>query len=450
MTPVAGLTEELAGRLTELAGTGIPPGAIRAGRRSLLNVLGTAVAGSRHEAVGILLDVSCRHGGAARAIVPGRPQRTDPLSAATATGLAAHVDDFDDTDLETVIHPAAATMAAALPLGELRGADGPRLLRAVTLGCEAQIRVGRAISPWHYEEGWHITGTCGVLGAAVAAGVVVGLDAAGLCSALAIAASQPVGHREVLGSYVKSFHPGRAAANGVLAALLAERGFTGPTDALEGEHGYLRALASHHEPDRVLDGLGTRWLVEDNAFKPYPCGIVAHPGIDAAVALSARVDAGRVETIELRCHPLVAELMGEPDPQHGLRARFSALHGVAAGLADGTAGLAQYDDARVRAEDLVRLRGVARLVVDDDCARDAATLRVRTTDGEELTEHVAHARGSLARPFTDEELQDKVRGLVEPVLPGGADGIVAAVAGLDAAEDLSALSGALVPVGLEA
>lgn len=450
MSGVAGLTAELAGRLAEIAAADLPPGAARAGRRSLLNVLGTAVAGSRHRAVGILLDVAGRHGGAATAVVPGRARRTDPLSAAVATGLAAHVDDFDDTDLETVIHPAAATMAAALPLGDLRGADGPRLLRAVTLGCEAQVRVGRALSPWHYDEGWHITGTCGVLGGAVAAGVILGLDGSGLREALAIAASQPVGHREVLGSFVKAFHPGRAAANGVLAALLAERGFTGPADALEGERGYLRALARHHEPARVLDGLGTRWLVEDNAFKPYPCGIVAHPGIDAAMAMSERTDASRITAIELRCHPLVAELMGEPDPQHGLRARFSALHGVAAGLADGTVGLAQYEDERVRGEDLVRLRGIARLVVDDGCARDAATLWVRTADGEELTEHVEHARGSLARPFTDDELHAKVRGLVEPVLPGGAEAIVAAVAELDAAEDLSALCGALVPVGVEA
>jgi 2-methylcitrate dehydratase PrpD len=154
----------------------------------------------------------------------------------------------------------------------------------------------------------------------------------------------------------------------------------------------------------VFDGLGERWLVEDNAFKPYRCGIVAYPGIDAAVAMSARVGVERIAAAELRCHPLVAELMGEPDPADGLRARFSAPHGVAAGLADDAVGLRQYEDGRVRGDDLVRLRARMRLVVDEGCARDAATLMVRTVDGEELTEHVAHVRGGLARPLSDADL----------------------------------------------
>lgn len=444
------LTDELAVRLADLAAGELPSAAIRAGGRSLLNVLGTAVAGSRHESVDIVLALAREHGGVGVSIIPGRAETADPVLAAEAAGLAAHVDDFDDTDLETVIHPASATMATALSLGVPRAISGARLLAAVTLGCEAQIRIGRAMSPEHYDEGWHITGTCGVLGCAVAAAVVLGLDAGRLREALAIAADQPVGHREALGTYVKPFHPGKAAANGVLAGLLAEQGVIGPAEALEGPGAYFDAMSPRSDPARVLDGLGERWLVQDNAFKPYPCGIVAHPGIDAAVSLAPRVDAGRIAEVELHCHPLVAELMGAMDPQHGLQARFSAIHGVAAGLADGSVGLPQYEDARVRSEDLIRLRGIGRLVVSEDCARDAATVRVRTESGEVLSEHVAHARGSLARPLTDEELHEKVRGLVEPVLPGATERLVKAVDALPEAQDLAALTDTLTPAEVRA
>lgn len=444
------LTEELAARLAALADGELPTTALRAGRRSLLNVLGTAVAGSRHESVDIVLALAHAHGGAPASIIPGRTERADPVLSAEAVGLAAHVDDFDDTDLETVVHPASSTMAAALSLGVARGISGARLLAALTLGCEAQIRVARAMSPEHYDEGWHITGTAGVLGCAVAAAAVAGLDAERLREALAIAADQPVGHREVLGTHVKPFHPGRAAANGVLAALLAEQGVTGPAEALDGPGAYFDAMSPRSDPSSVLDGLGERWLVEDNAFKPYPCGIVAHPGIDAAVALAPRVDADEIVEVELHCHPLVAELMGEMDPQHGLRARFSAIHGVAAGLADGSVGLPQYEDARVRSEDLIRLRGVGRLVVEGDCARDAATVRVRTGDGRVLEEHVAHARGSIARPFSDADLRAKVRGLVEPILPGATDGLLAAVDALEQAPDLAQLCDVLTPAEVRA
>jgi 2-methylcitrate dehydratase PrpD len=297
------------------------------------------------------------------------------------------------------------------------------------------------MSPEHYDDGWHITGTCAPLGAAVAAGLVLGLDADRLNHALGVAASQTLGQREGFGSMVKPFHPGKGAANGVLAALLAERGFTAPVNALENPRGYFAVLSPNgHRPETVLDGLGSRWELAANAFKPYPCGVVTHPVIDAAVALSPLVDdPGDIEEVVATVHPLVPELTGTMEPDSGLRARFSTAHGLAVGLLDGRVGLAQYRDERVGAPDVTSLRRKVRYEVDPATPRDAATVTLRFADGTTRTEGVPHARGSLERPLTDDELYDKVRGLVEPVLPGRTDALVTAVGGLDAASSLDEL-----------
>jgi 2-methylcitrate dehydratase PrpD len=430
----------LAEALVELSRCSLRPDVEEMARRSLLNVLGTSIAASAHPFVNATVRVAQRHGGTAVVAPPGRRERLDPLWTALVTGLSAHLDDFDDTHLETVIHPGAATLGAALGQGVAREVDGDTFLAAFALGCEAQLRIGLAMSPWHYDEGWHITGTCGVLGAAVAAGICAALEPGDLRMALGIAASETLGIREAFGTALKPFHPGKAASNGSLAVLLAEQGFTGSTRVLEAPRGYFRALSRHHEPERVVEGLGERWELLRNTFKAYPCGIVSHPAIDAAVNLAGRIhDTGAIAAVEIGCHPLVPDLTGNLGPADGLEARFSTIHGVAAGLLDGRVGLAQYDDGRVRAEDTRRLRAVTRLVVREGMARDAAVVTVELADGRSVVEEVEHARGSLANPLSRDELVTKVESLVEPVLPGGTEPLVEAVEGLPGAPRLDDL-----------
>ncbi len=377
--------------------------------------------------------------------VPGRGERLDVFGAALAIGIAAHLDDFDDTHLATVIHPGAATLATVLPLGATLGASGERVLRAFAVGCEAQLRLGNAISPEHYDAGWHITGTCGVVGAAVAAAVLRELDATGLETAVALAATQTLGQREAFGSMTKPFHPGQAAANGLLAALLAERGFPGVPQIFERPGGFFAALTTQAHPEQLLDGLGERWELEKNTFKPYPCGIVSHPLIDAAVAAAVRIpNPQRVQRITAHCHPLVVDLMGRIQPADGLQARFSAAHTIAAALADGELTLRQFRDERVTADDLRRLRAAVRFETDPEIRRDEARLTVHLDNGTEITEYVEHARGSLARPLTDAELTAKARNLIEDVLPGRTDRIIAATA-LDTPDGLTPLINAITP-----
>lgn len=435
-------TSEFCTWLVDAAAAPLPADVARAARRSMFNVLGTAVGAARTPAVDALLAAAREQHVVGGVVVPGRTDLLDPYWGPLVIGTAAHLDDFDDTHLETVIHPGAAALAAVLALQPELGCDGARCLTAFALGCESQLRIGNAISPNHYDRGWHITGTCGVFGAAVAASVLLGLDESGMARALALVSTMVLGHREAFGSMTKPYHPGKAAVNGVLAARLAAAGLPAAPDPL-GEQGVLAVFADAIDSSRFLRA--GPWELEKNAFKPYPCGIVAHPSIDAATEASAQVgDPAAITAVTITCHPLVPELMGRRQPGDGLQARFSAYHAAAVGLLDGEVGLVQFGDERAPAPEVARLRDLITLLPNENCARDEATIVVERGAADPVSVHVPHARGSLARPLTDDELFDKVHRLVAPVLgDGAAKAIRDAVDGLATSADLAELTAAI-------
>lgn len=460
------VTEDFCAAMLRAARGQLPPPVERAARRSLLNVLGTAVSAAGSAAVGVLLAAADAAGGAGDATVPGLARTLDPYWAALATGTAAHLDDFDDTHLATVIHPGASALATVLSLTPETAPSGAAFLGAFAAGCEAQLRIGCAVSPAHYDHGWHITGTCGVFGAAVAAAALLGLDAAATARALSLAATMTAGHREAFGTMTKPLHAGKAAANGVLAARLAAAGLAGPADPL-GDGGVLGVLTASVDAGALGLGwpAGHRWELELNTIKTYPCGVVAHPAMDAAIIAHARLaglarDGGPapIAGVTLRCNPLVPELMGREQPGDGLESRFSARHGVAVGLLYGRAGLAEFSDAVATDPAVARLRALITLDVDPAVARDAAVLRVALgappgaadapSAGPVTEVAVEHTRGSAARPLTDEEVLAKVRALFGPVLgEAAADRARDAVDKLPGAEDTAALLAALRPSG---
>jgi 2-methylcitrate dehydratase PrpD len=433
--------------LYALAQRPLPPDVAREAKRSFINVVGTSVGASAHPGVEAILATAHELGVAELAPVPGRTERVDVHFSALATGFAGHLDDFDDTHLATVIHPAASVLAVLTALAPETKPSGAKALTAFALGCESQLRVGVSISPEHYDRGWHITGTCGVIGCAVTAGLLLGLDEAALAQAVSIAASMFVGQREAFGTMTKPYHPGKAASNGIAAARLAQQGLKVADDIFEASGGYSHSLSTKVDFDLMNGQFGERWELLFNTYKPYPCGIVAHPAIDAGLQLSAKIpDAAGIESITLRCHPLVPELMGNPQPKDGLQARFSAIHGVAAALCDKQVGLAQYDDARVVQDDVRAIRALTRLMPDASVNRDEVFIEARLKDGTIVKDHVEHARGSLARPLTHEELGAKVRLLIEPTLGANAAVAIAAfVANLEQAANLDALFALCVP-----
>jgi 2-methylcitrate dehydratase PrpD len=415
--------------------------AAAAASRTLLNVLGTATGASGHPGTVALTGPAAPPGAI---IVPGRREPMSILDAASAIGFAAHVEDFDDTDLATVLHPGAPVLGACLAAGQHVACSGREFLDAFAVGCEAEMRLARSISPSHYDLGWHITGTCGVVGAAIGAGLLLRLDRRRLRTAIGLATAQALGHREAFGTMLKAYHPGKAASNGLLSAWLARCDLTGPDDPLGGPGGFAAVLSETFDPGMLTAGLGEEWVLEDNSFKPYPCGIVCHPAIDAGIALHDKVRSARdIAQVTVQCHPLVLELTGNLDPEDGLEAKFSTVHGVAAGIQDGQVGLDQYTDGVVRSESLTALRSKIALVVDPALDRDQATVTLTTRDGTVVTERIVHARGSQQRPLTDGELLAKVMALVEPVLPGRTPRIASAVRGLAASGTLAALVGSL-------
>jgi 2-methylcitrate dehydratase PrpD len=442
--------------LLQAAGAPLPPGVSAAARQTLFNVIGTAASAVDSPAVTVLLAAAAGQRGDGAVQVPGLAGTLDPYWGALVTGTAAHLDDFDDTHLATVIHPGASALATVLALAPETAPTGARFLAAFAAGCEAQLRIGSAISPAHYDHGWHITGTCGVFGAAVAAAALLGLDVAAMGRALSLAATMTAGHREAFGSMTKPLHAGKAAANGILAARLAAAGLAGPADPLgpdgggaggAGGAGVLEVLAA--SVDRAVlgpDAWDGGWELELNTFKTYPCGVVAHPAMDAAISVSDRIDPADVTGITLLCNPLVPELMGLVQPADGLNSRFSARHGVAVGLRYGRAGLAEFSDAAATDPQVAGLRALITLEPDPGIARDAAELRIGLRAAAPVVARVEHTRGSAARPLTDEDLLAKVRALLAPVLgEHAADRVRAAVDGLPAAPDLSRLIAAIRP-----
>lgn len=428
------VVEEFATALIDRAEKGLSPQETHETRRTLMNVVGTSLGAIRSREADALVATGARLGGA-ELTVPGRTEMLDRYYVATLIGFAAHFDDFDDTHLETVIHPGAATLGAWYAQGNLQETTPHKALLAFAMGIESQLRVGIAMTPSHYDDGWHITGTCGVIGAAVAAGFLMELDAKRLAAAIGLAAEMTLGHREAFGTPIKPFHAGKAAANGLFAASLARAGMSPGGDCFTGSPNYFTALAHEHTL-RLLSpaDVAERMVLLDNTYKPFPCGIVAHPAIEAGVNLHDRFgdDVEAIEAVTVHCNPLVPELMGRPNATTGLEARFCAIHGVAVGLLYGKGGLAEFSDEQAVNPTVVALRAKTKLAPDQACPRDAATVTVTWKDGRSESSEVLQASGSLERPLSDAALMAKFVSLVEPVLPGMSDAV--ATSALDVGE----------------
>lgn len=385
--------------------------------RTFLNWLGCAVGAAHHEAADAALAAVKVLQPAPQASIAGRAEKVDIASAALVNGITSHTFDFDDTHLKTIIHPAGPVASALLALAEHTGASGRQLIDALVLGIDVACRAGNMVYPEHYDRGWHITGTTGVLGAAASCARLLGLNADQTQMALGIAASQPVGLREQFGTMTKPFHPGAAARAGLMSALLAQQGFTASLKALEAPRGFAQVVSTKQAWNEITDELGQRFEISFNSYKPFACGIVIHPSIDACVQLREQgVSAEQIERIELKVHSLVLELTGKKEPADGLAAKFSVYHGCAAGLIFGKATEDEYADDIVNRADMVALRRKVVATVDDAIDEASADVTAVLADGRRVHVFVEHAIGSLERPMTDAMLEAKFRGMSDPIL----------------------------------
>ena len=385
--------------------------------RTFMNWLGCAVGAAHHEAADAALAAVAMLQPAAQASVLGRKDKVDICSAALVNGITSHTFDFDDTHLKTIIHPAGPVASAVLALAEQTKATGRELVDALVIGIDVSCRVGNAMYPDHYDRGWHITGSTGTLGAAAACARLLKLDVQQTAMALGIAASQPVGMREQFGTMTKPFHPGGAARAGLMSALLASKGFTASAKALEAPRGMMQTVSTKNDWNEITHELGQRFEISFNSYKPFACGIVIHPSIDACAQLRSQgVTPEQVERIELKVHSLVLELTGNKEPQDGLQAKFSVYHGCAAGLTFGCAAEGEFSDEIVNRADMVALRRKVLATVDESIAEASVDVTAVLKDGRRVHVFVEHAIGSLQNPMTDANLEAKFHGLSDPIL----------------------------------
>ena len=392
--------------------------AVHEARRGVLDWLGCALAGSGHPTVDKLLSVLQAISGKPQASVLGRQLKLGLTEAALANGQMGHMLDYDDTHMGgVVLHTSGPILAALLPLIERGGVDGREFICAYAAGFEAGVRVGQS-APGHHAGGWHLTGTLGSIAAGAAAARLLGLDGQRMTWALGIAATQAGGMQQNRGTMCKSFHAGKAASNGLLAGLLAQQGFDSTEEMIEGRRGFCRIYSDKAAPEVVLDQLGTRWEIARNGHKPYACGVVLHPALDAMIALRGSTvrKPEEIARVELRVHPFAVRITGLTDPETGLQSKFSIYHAAAAAYLDGRAGIAQFTDQRASALDVVALRGKIEARLDETLGKDQAEATLLLMSGERIETRVEHASGTVDNPMSDAAIEDKFMANAAPVI----------------------------------
>jgi 2-methylcitrate dehydratase PrpD len=293
-----------------------------------------------------------------------------------------------------------------------------------------------------------VTGTVGTFGAAAAAGKLLGLAVEPTCHALGIAGTLASGLAAMHGTMCKPLHPGKAAMHGLMAGLLAARGFDSSTRVLESPKGFGWVLAGDRDFGEITDGLGERWEMRRNGFKPYASGVVTHPVIDAVLHLREQHDlrVEEVASLEARVSPLVLEPTGNREPRTGLEGKFSVYHCAAIALLEGEASEAQFTDEKVSAPATVRLRERVAMVADDAVRKGEAHVVMVLRDGRCLESHVEHATGTAGNPMSDEQLGRKFLGLATPMLgQERAHRVIDLVNGLETLSDSGELVRACVP-----
>lgn len=389
--------------------------------RSLFNIVGCVLGGARHEAVEIADTTLGPYTGPPQATLFGRRRRADILHACLINCLSSSVYSFDDTHEQAVVHPSGPVAAAVLALAEHRTVGGAALLTAFALGVEYVCRLSKALSvfPATGSIAWSQTGVAGGIGAAVSAARILGLDQVRMQTAIGIALSQAAGFRVMHGSMVTPLMPAQAAQTGLRAALLAEQGFTASPAALEGRYGFLSVFADRADVPALVDGLGERFELLRNTYKPYPCGIVIHPIIDACLQLRRdhAPDPAQIERVAIKASPGAMALCNRRNPQDEMQAHVSLHHWTAVALLRGTARIQDMDTTTAVHDPAVRaFQDKVTAEQDPAIAADAAEVTIVLADGTTHTARVAHCLGSAARPMSDQDLERKFTAMAEPVL----------------------------------
>jgi 2-methylcitrate dehydratase PrpD len=439
------------------------PGDVAAlGKKSILDGFGLALAGSASSFAPLVRKYLQSLGCGGRASLIGTDVKASPRFAAFANGVSIHADDFDDTQLSAssdrvyglLTHPTVSVLPPAFALGELGRRSGKDLMVAYHVGVEVECKIAEAISPRHYNDGFHSTGTCGSFGSAAACARLRGLNALQTAYALGVAAAEAGGLRDNFGTMTKPFQAGHAAENGMVATDFAAIGWTAGNDILEAPSGFFHAAGGGFDPGSIVDRLGKPWTFTSPgvSIKPFPCGSLGHPAMGEMLRLIHQYDIkpGDVDRVEVGANHSMMSALLDHHPKTGLEGKFSMEFGISILLLMRKAGLGEYADAVVQRSDVQAMISRVNFYVDPEAEKagfDKMTsiIKIHMKDGKILSGRAEFAKGSPANPMSYDEVADKFRGCAEfAKWPSEkAEAIIESVKSLERLSDVSSLTSKL-------
>ena len=457
---VKGLTNYVGRFVVETRFESIPADVIELAKKSILDGLGLALAGSKAE-TGVLCRKYLQTLGisGAKSVVIGSSLKTAPRFAAFANGVSIHADDYDDTQLSSqkdrvyglLMHPTVPVLPAIFAVTESQPANGKEFLTAYLVGTEVECKIAEAISPRHYQDGFHTTGTCGPFGAAAACASLWRFDLTKTLNALGIAASHSSGLRENFGTMTKPFQAGHAAEGGFAAAEFASLGWEAAQQILEAPRGFFHAAGGTFDATLILDRMGRPYTFSSPgvSIKPYPSGSLSHPAMTEMMRLIGKHDikASQVTAVEVGAnHNMTAALLHHR-PTNGLQAKFSMEFCIAILLIERKAGLAQFSDQVVQRRDVQELIGKVRYYVDPEAEnagfdKMVSLLKIHLQEGTVITGRADFGKGSPSDPMTFDEEAEKFRGCADYARwpKAKAEKIISYVKNLESASNIADLA----------
>ena len=415
-----GATKEMVNYCSNLSYEKLSPEVVDRVRYLALDFLGVAARGCLTQSAQVVRNFSRDMGLSTKgSVIIGTDVRAPCQYAALANGASSHSLELDDVSNESSAHVGVVIFPTTLAMAELTGCDERRFIEAVVLGYEVMIRLGKALNPAnHYARGFHPTGTCGAFGAAMAASRILGLNPEQTLSALGIAGSQAAGVMEYLtdGTWTKPLHPGWAAHNGIIAALLAQRGFKGPSSIVEGSSGFLHAYSDGYDPSKFLAGLGEYFEIMRVSVKPHACCRYEQGSIDGILKLMQenKLRAHEVEKVTLGILKAGFPIIAEPrelkyNPRTVINAQFSMPFGAAMAVIYGRVSLDEYTVDNLESPEVREMMGRVYCMTDPELEKDypkhwPASIEITTKDGKRFFTRVDYPKGDPENPLSWEEL----------------------------------------------
>jgi 2-methylcitrate dehydratase PrpD len=455
----SGLTDYVSRFVATTTYGDIPVNVIELGRKSILDGLGLALAGSKAQTGTIsrryVESLGICNG---KTTLVGSSLKTSPRFAAFVNGISIHADDFDDTQLSAakdrvyglLVHPTVPVLPAVLSLAERGGVSGRELMLAYHVGVEVECKIAEAISPRHYQDGFHSTGTCGPFGSAAASAKLLGFDPPSIRNAFGLVASQSGGLRENFGTMTKPFQAGHAAESGLASAELVALGWTAAEQILEADRGFFHAFGGSYDPDAIVNRLGKPWTFASPgvSLKPYPSGSLTHPAMSEMMRLieAHNILPTQVEKVDIGANHNMTTTLLHHQPKTGLEAKFSMEFCLAILVLERKAGLGEFSDEVVKRADVQEMIRKVNFYVDPDAEsagydKMTSILKIQLKDGQVIAGRADFAKGSPANPMTLEETATKFRGCAEYIgWPSTkTEKIIAFVKALESIPDVSAL-----------